>query len=98
MSGTGQELAGKVAVVTGASRRSGRATALKLAQHGAAVVVNARSAGDEHTIGCAQRGRISRRCNTMLRYTEVFRIFLNIAINYFFTLFVILPGRLRDDL
>lgn len=41
------ELAGKVAIVTGASRRSGRATAIRLAQHGAAVIVNARNAGDE---------------------------------------------------
>lgn len=37
------ELNGKVALVTGASRRSGRATALRLARHGAAVVVNARN-------------------------------------------------------
>ena len=42
-----RELAGKVALVTGASRRSGRATALRLARHGAAVVVNARSAKEE---------------------------------------------------
>jgi 3-oxoacyl-[acyl-carrier protein] reductase len=41
------ELSGKVAVVTGASRRSGRDTALRLARNGAAVVVNARSAADE---------------------------------------------------
>lgn len=44
---TGAELSGKVALVTGASRRSGRATAIRLARHGAAVIVNARSAGDE---------------------------------------------------
>jgi len=41
------ELSGKVALVTGASRRSGRATAIRLARHGAAVVLNARSAGAE---------------------------------------------------
>ncbi|MEM7045368.1 MAG: SDR family oxidoreductase [Pseudomonadota bacterium] len=42
-----ENLEGKVALVTGASRRIGRATALGLARHGADLVITARAAKEE---------------------------------------------------
>jgi 3-oxoacyl-[acyl-carrier protein] reductase len=42
-----QALEGKVALITGASRRIGRATALTLAKHGADLILNARTTRDE---------------------------------------------------
>jgi 3-oxoacyl-[acyl-carrier protein] reductase len=47
MPNTDKPLDGRVALITGAVRRSGRATALALAEDGAAIVINARASKDE---------------------------------------------------
>ncbi|HAA94022.1 MAG TPA: short-chain dehydrogenase [Rhodospirillaceae bacterium] len=45
--GTEKTLAGKVALITGAVRRSGRASALELAKYGASIAINTRRSVDE---------------------------------------------------
>jgi len=62
----GGPLAGKVAVVTGASRRIGRATALGLAAAGADVVVHARTAKEEIEAVADEIRKSGRRALTRL--------------------------------
>ncbi len=69
MTATGTELQslhGKVALVTGASRRIGRATALGLARHGADVVITARSARDEIDAVAAEITAMGRRAAVVM--------------------------------
>ena len=59
-------LAGKVAMVTGASRRIGRGVAVGLAQAGADVVVHARAARDEVEAVAAEIRAMGRRAEVVL--------------------------------
>jgi 3-oxoacyl-[acyl-carrier protein] reductase len=59
-------LAGKVALVTGSSRRIGRATALALAQQGADVVVHALSSREEVEGVAAEIRSLGRRAKVLL--------------------------------
>lgn len=62
----GRELEGRVALVTGAARRIGRAIALALADDGAAVVINARRSRDEAEAVAAEIGKRGGRALVQL--------------------------------
>ncbi len=62
MSGEQQPLAGKIALVTGSSQGIGRATALRLAQAGADIVINYRSKASAAEEVCAAIEALGRRC------------------------------------
>ncbi|NNU80178.1 SDR family oxidoreductase [Halovulum dunhuangense] len=67
MTTTGEQaLSGRVAMVTGASRRIGRATALGLARHGADVIVTARSARDEIEAVAEEIRALGRRAQVVM--------------------------------
>jgi 3-oxoacyl-[acyl-carrier protein] reductase len=59
-------LAGRVAFITGASRRIGRATALGLAREGADLLLNARSARDEVENVAAEVRALGRRAAVVM--------------------------------
>jgi 3-oxoacyl-[acyl-carrier protein] reductase len=59
-------LGGKVAFITGASRRIGRATALGLAREGADLLLNARSARDEVEGVAAEARALGRRAAVVM--------------------------------
>ncbi|RTE07930.1 SDR family NAD(P)-dependent oxidoreductase [Paenibacillus whitsoniae] len=79
-------LEGKVALITGASKGIGRATALVLAKHGAAVVINGRNENDLQSLA-AQISEISEHVPLVLCYDvtdagEVKRAFQRIHKQY----------------
>ena len=55
------DLTGKVAVITGSSRGIGRAIALRLAEHGAKVVISSRKTEACEAVVARDRGQIRRR-------------------------------------
>ncbi len=61
-----ENLEGKVALVTGASRRIGRSTALGLARHGADVVITARAARDEIEAVAAEIEALGRKATVVM--------------------------------
>ena len=66
MERSGSPLEGKVALLTGAVRRTGRAMALTLAEHGAHIVVNARSSRDEAQSVAAEVKALGREAHDHL--------------------------------
>src|SRR3569623_1834141 len=64
------ELAGKVAIVTGAGRNIGRAIALRLARSGAAVVVNARSNAAEAAAVVKEIAAAGEKAITDMSYAD----------------------------
>jgi 3-oxoacyl-[acyl-carrier protein] reductase len=79
MSQSKPELTGRVALVTGASRRIGRSIALGLAREGAAVVVHARSSREEVEAVAAeiraQGGSAMALLGDVTQESDVMRIF-----------------------
>jgi len=66
MTGQAGELEGRVALVTGASRRIGRATALGLARHGADVAITAKAARDEIEAVAGEIRALGRRAHVAM--------------------------------